>query len=190
MSPASRSTLNPAAYLREHLPVFLEPPLPGPVLDLACGEGHNGVFLASRGLQVVCCDRSSEALENTRRLAEDHGVTVGLRQVDLEQEGIHPLPVEGYGGMLIFRYLHRPLFPDIRAALKPGGVLIYETFTVGQARFGRPTNPDFLLNPGELHGWFEDWDTLDAFEGLQRGPDRAIARILCRKPKTLEKPKR
>ena len=80
-------TLNPAAFLTEHRRVFLERPLPGPVLDLACGGGHNGVFLAAEGVSVVCCDRSPEALERTRELADEHQVTVRLWQADLEREG-------------------------------------------------------------------------------------------------------
>lgn len=175
-------TLNAAAFLKEHRRVFLERALPGPVLDLACGGGHNGVFLAAKGLSVVCCDRSQEALERTRELADEHQVTVRLWQADLEREGVNPLPVDFYGGILVFRYLHRPLIPHLRQSLKAGGVLMYETFTVEQPRFGRPKNPDFLLNQGELREWFEDWEVIDFFEGIRAEPKRAVAQIVCRKP--------
>jgi tellurite methyltransferase len=179
---APKPSLNPAAFLREHRHAFLNRALPGPILDLACGGGHNGVFLAVEGLSVVCCDRSPEALERTRSLADEHQVTVSLWQADLEKEGANPLPVDFYGGVLVFRYLHRPLIPQIRESLKAGGVLMYETFTVEQPRFGKPRNPDFLLKKGELRGWFEDWEMIDFFEGIQQGPERAVAQILCRKP--------
>ncbi len=183
MNRTPEPTLNPAAFLMEHLGVFLDGTLPGPVLDLACGGGHNGVFLAAEGLPVVCCDRSPEALKRTRDLADEHGVTVGsLWQADLEREGANPLPVDFYGGVLVFRYLHRPLIPHIRKSLKVGGVLMYETFTVEQPRFGRPRNPDFLLKKGELRGWFENWEVIDFFEGIREGPERAVAQIVCRKP--------
>jgi tellurite methyltransferase len=175
-------TLNTAAFLAEHRRVFLEPVLPGPILDLACGGGHNGVFLAAEGLSVVCCDRSPEALERTRALADEHRVTVSLWQADLEREGANPLPADFYGGVLVFRYLHRPLIPHIRKSLKPGGVLMYETFTVEQPRFGKPKNPDFLLKKRELRGWFEDWEVIDFFEGIREAPERAVAQIVCRKP--------
>ncbi len=176
------SELNPASFLMKHHRVFLEPPLPGPVLDLACGGGQNGVFLAAEGLSVVCCDHSAEALERARNLADQHGVSVELWQADLERSGKNPLPVDFYGGILVFRYLHRPLIPRIREALRAGGVLIYETFTGEQPRFGKPRNPDFLLRQGELYGWFKDWEVIDFFEGIRQGPERAVAQIVCRKP--------
>ena len=182
MIPAPSPSLNPAAYLKDPLRVFLEPALPGPVLDLACGEGHNGVFLACKGLPVLCWDRSSEALDRARELARAHGVNLDFRQVDLEKEGVNPLPEDSCGGILVFRYLHRPLIPCIRKALKRGGVLMYETFTVEQSKFGKPHNPDFLLKPGELYSWFEDWEVLACFEGIEEAPRRAVAQILCRKP--------
>lgn len=175
-------TLNTAVFLREHRRVFLERALPGPILDLACGGGHNGVFLAAEGLSVVCCDRSPEALERTRALADEHQVTVSLLEADLEREGANPLPIDFYGGILVFRYLHRPLIIHIKESLKVGGVLMYETFTVEQPRFGKPRNPDFLLEKGELRGWFEDWEVIDFFEGIREGPERAVAQIVCRKP--------
>jgi SAM-dependent methyltransferase len=166
----------------EHHRIFLESPLPGPVLDLACGGGRNGIFLASQGLSVVCCDRSKEALDRVRALADKQGVFVRLLEADLEREGANPLPVDSYGGILVFRYLHRPLIPHIRKALKTGCVLMYETFTIDQPRFGRPTNSDFLLKPGELRRWFDDWEVIHSFEGILEGPKRAVARIVCRKP--------
>jgi SAM-dependent methyltransferase len=175
-------TLNAAAFLTEHRRLFLERPLPGPVLDLACGGGQNGVFLATEGVSVVCCDRSPEALERTRALADEHRVSIRLWQADLEREGANPLPVDFYGGILVFRYLHRPLIPHLRNSLKVGGVLMYETFTVEQPRFGKPRNPDFLLKKGELRGWFEDWEVIDSFEGIRLRPERGVAQIVCRKP--------
>lgn len=182
VADTSIPTLNTAAFLTEHRRVFLERALPGPVLDLACGGGHNGVFLAAEGLSVVCCDRSEEALERARALAEERKVTVGLWQANLEREGANPLPVDFYGGVLVFRYLHRPLIPHIRESLKAGGLLMYETFTVEQPRFGKPRNPDFLLQKGELRRWFEDWEVIESFEGIREDPERAVAQILCRKP--------
>jgi tellurite methyltransferase len=174
--------LKPAQLLVEHLDLFTEGTLPGPVLDMACGDGHNGIFLArEKHLPVICCDRSRDALDRTRRLAAEYGVTITVWQVDLEREGTYPLPQESYGGILVFRYLHRPLIPSMRKALRKGGILIYETFTVEQPKFGKPHNPDFLLKPRELHQWFEDWNIIHAFEGIKDGPKRAVAQIVCRK---------
>jgi tellurite methyltransferase len=155
--------------------------LAGPVLDLACGTGENGFHLAGLGLPVVLADRSADALEAARSAAVDRGLSPQFWQVDLEA-GADPLPREHYRGILVFHYLHRPLVPHIRAAIRPGGVLIYETFTAEQAKYGRPHNPDFLLQPGELAGWFDDWQTIHYFEGLLEDPRKAVAQIVCRKP--------
>lgn len=177
------TAIRPDPFLAENVGRFTEGTLPGPVLDLACGDGRNGIFLAGEGLPVVCCDRSQEALERARKLAQAQGVDVEFRRVDLEQEGTNPLAEDFFGGVLVFRYLYRPLIPSIRRALKRGGVLMYETFTIDQPRFGKPHNPDYLLNHGELQSWFEDWEVMDSFEGILEAPRRAMARILCRKPK-------
>lgn len=80
-----------------------------PVLDLACGDGHNGIFLASKGFSVVLADRSEEALSQARLNAQAAGVTVQFRQVNLEQKGVNPLEGLTFSAVLVFRYLHRPL---------------------------------------------------------------------------------
>ena len=152
-----------------------------PVLDLACGDGHNGIFLASKGFSVVLADRSEEALSQARLNARTAGVTVQFRQVDLEQEGVNPLEDLSFSAVLVFRYLHRPLIPCIRKSLKQGGILMYETFITGQARFGKPKNPDHLLKAGELLSWFHGWEVIYTFEGILGKPPKAIAQLVCRK---------
>jgi len=173
--------LKPAPLLIEHLDLFTTNRLPGPVLDLACGEGHNGIFLAAHQVPVICCDRSREALIRVQKLAGEQQAAVEVWQVDLEEKGVNPLPEDHYGGILIFRYLYRPLLPCLKKALKTGGILIYETFTLGQPAFGKPHNPAFLLKPGELKGWFSDWEILASFEGIKTEPVRAVAQLVCRK---------
>ena len=180
--PSPVLPLKPAQLLLDYW-VLLEKEQPDvPVLDLACGAGHNGVFLAGKGFSVSCWDVSSEALSRARRLAADHGVKITFRQVDLENEGDNPLPEDAFEGIVVFRYLHRPLIDCIKKALKKGGIVIYETFTVDQPKFGKPHNPDFLLKRGELSEWFTGWDILHHFEGIMSGPERAVAQIVCRKP--------
>jgi SAM-dependent methyltransferase len=154
----------------------------GPVLDLACGDGRNGLFLAAKGLPVVLADRSDEALAKAQEAAEKMQGKVTIWKVDLERPGENPFKDEEFSAILVFRYLHRPLMPCIRKALKRGGFLVYHTYTLEQAQFGKPRNPDFLLNPGELMDWFKDWNVLHSFEGLQENPKRAVAEIVCRKP--------
>jgi tellurite methyltransferase len=173
----------PAQLLVDHWSLFQEERLSGPILDLACGDGHNGIFLATKDLPVICCDISEKALSRAEKLASENRVKVGLWQMDLEAEAANPLQENFYGGILVFRYLHRPLIPYIKKALRKGGILVYETFTVDQPKFGKPHNPNFLLEPGELLGWFEDWEIVYDFEGIEQDPVRAVAQLVCRKPK-------
>lgn len=119
-------------------------PAGGRVLDIACGGGRHARFFAGRGHPVEAVDRDAAALAGLGGLA---GMTA--RCADLEGG---PWPFEGqrFAGIVVANYLHRPLFPRLLESLGPGGVLIYETFAVGNERYGRPSNPDFLLRPGEL----------------------------------------
>ena len=116
----------------------------GVVLDLACGNGRHSRLLAALGFRVCAVDRDPQALGALEGVA---GVT--LRPADLENG---PWPLDGlkFDGIVVTNYLHRPLFPCILDALAPAGLLIYETFAAGNERFGKPSNPDFLLRPGEL----------------------------------------
>jgi tellurite methyltransferase len=154
-----------------------------PIIDLACGDGHNGIYLASRGFSVVLADRSEEALAQARLNAAAAGISVQFWQVDLEQEGVDPLEGLTFGAVLVFRYLHRPLIPCIVKSLRQGGILMYETFIREQTRFGKPKNPDHLLKAGELLSWFHDWEVIYTFEGITGAPPKAIARLVCRKVK-------
>lgn len=155
--------------------------LEGPILDLACGEGQNGLFLAGMGLPVILADRNREALAEARRSADEKGLKASFWEVDLET-GQNPFKEDHFRAVLAFRYLHRPLMPCLKKGVKKGGIVIYETFTVEQARYGSPHNPDFLLKPGELFDWFFDWQVIHYFEGMLENPTRAMARIVCRKP--------
>jgi SAM-dependent methyltransferase len=115
----------------------------GRVLDLAAGGGRHTCLLLAAGFAVRAVDRDTAALT---ALA---GPRCEVVAVDLETGAPWPLG-GGYDGIVVTNYLYRPLFPAIVGALAPGGVLIYETFALGNERFGRPRNPDFLLRPGEL----------------------------------------
>ncbi len=172
----------PAFLLQEYADLIWQQAPPGPILDLACGDGRNGIFLAKIGWPVILCDVSEETLARAGTLAAEKGVAARLWKVDLEKEGINPLAEEEYAVMLVFRYLHRPLIPCIRKGLKKQGLLVYETFTRDQLRFGKPHNPNYLLKPGELKGWFSDWEIIYYDEGIKPAPERAVAQIVCRKP--------
>jgi SAM-dependent methyltransferase len=119
-------------------------PAGGTVLDLACGTGRHARLLAGLGYRVEAVDRDEFHLQT---LCGVEGVTV--RIADLEG-GPWPYARRKFAGITVCNYLHRPLFPRLLEALEQEGVLIYETFAVGNERFGKPSNPDFLLKPGEL----------------------------------------
>ena len=174
--------LSPDALLASFSDLITSERPMGPVLDLACGDGHNGLFLAAKGLPVILADRSHVGLGKAKETADGMQAQVTLWRIDLEKAEENPLKEEEYSVILVFRYLHRPLMPCIRKALKPGGFLLYHTYTTDQAQFGKPRNPDFLLKPGELMNGFKDWHVLHYFEGLQENPRRAVAEIVCRKP--------
>jgi tellurite methyltransferase len=173
--------LKPAKLIRDFENLFSPEDPEGRIIDLACGEGHNGLFLAMKGCRVILADRSEESLQRARKLAAGVGVQVAFWRVDLEEEGVNPLEGRTYDGILVFRYLHRPLLPSIKKALNPGGILIYETYTIEQAQYGKPRNPKHLLEPGELRRWFGDWEVLHYHEGILPDPTRAMAGIVCRK---------
>jgi tellurite methyltransferase len=179
--PQEGSIIKPASLLAENWQLFRDASRLGPVVDLACGRGGNGLFLAANGIPVILVDRSGDRLADARRLARKAGVEVDIRQWDLERAAGDPLQGLEAGGIMVFRYLHRPLIPAIRRSIRTGGILMYETFTLDQRRFGKPRNPDHLLQPQELKGWFQDWQILHYFEGLKENPLRAVARIVCRK---------
>jgi SAM-dependent methyltransferase len=122
----------------------------GHVLDLAAGSGRHTWLLLDMGFRVTTVDRDTAALKLLP------GERCKVLETDLENGEAWVLG-DGYDGIVVTNYLHRPLFPGVAAALAPGGIVIYETFAAGNERFGRPSNPDFLLRPGEL---------LDAFTGL------------------------
>lgn len=119
----------------------------GEVLDLACGAGRHSRLLAARGHPVLAADRNADALA----LAAGEGIQV--QQVDLETghlEQAWPFAENRFAGIVVVNYLHRPLWPLMIASLALDGILIYETFALGNEQFGKPSNPDFLLRHGEL----------------------------------------
>jgi SAM-dependent methyltransferase len=142
----------------------------GRILDLAAGAGRHVSVLRQTGYQVVAVDRDTSALQAA--FAGDGSCEI--KAIDLENGGPWRL-AGGYDGIVVTNYLHRPLLPLLAGALAPGGVLIYETFMLGNERLGRPTNPDFLLRPGELLAAFGDHLAVVAFEqGLVDRPRPAM----------------
>lgn len=140
----------------------------GPVLDIASGAGRHARFFAERGLEVVAVDREPQSIP-------------GVKFVHADLEGDKPWPFaeQRFAAIIVTNYLHRPLFKAIEGALDEGGVLIYETFMVGNERFGRPSNPAFLLRPGELVEAFSSLKVLAFEEGEVARPKPAMTQRIC-----------
>ena len=143
------------------------------VLDLACGGGRHARYFAARGAMVDAVDRDAGAgaalagVDRVRFLA-----------ADLEG-GPWPYAGRRFDAVIVTNYLHRPLFGPLLAALAPGGVLIYETFAQGNAQFGKPSNPVFLLAPGELLRHCASLHVLAYEDGTTQLPRPARVQRIC-----------
>jgi tellurite methyltransferase len=144
-------------------------------LDVAMGSGRHAVMLAGAGFRTFGVDLKLESVREAMSAARREGLRVEGWCADLTQ---HPLPRGRFDLVLVCRYLQRDLFPDLRAAVAPGGIVVYETFTTNQRALGtRPTSPDHLLEPDELRRRFDGFDLLFYEEVL--APD-AVARLVAR----------
>ncbi|MBT8147935.1 MAG: methyltransferase domain-containing protein [Gammaproteobacteria bacterium] len=163
----STTDSKPAKLLEEFLPLLVTTINKNGVLDLACGSGRNGKLLVRHNLPVIFADIRSAALNKISSELAGLKTAAQFWEVDFEDPVGRPLAGKKFDVILVFNYLHRPLIQDLRKSLVEGGLLFYETFTVEQAALGRPKNPDYLLKPGELRDWFEDWEILHYFEGVE-----------------------
>jgi rhodanese-related sulfurtransferase len=153
-------------------------PAGGAVLDVACGRGRHALLLASAGFSVRALDADPAHIEALRTLAGRWHLPVDAAVEDLEH-GAPELGESGFDLVLVFNYLHRPLMPRLVGAVKPGGLLFYETFTIDQARRGRPTSPAHLLNHGELAGLVAPLTVIRERDGEVFG--RMIASVVARR---------
>ena len=153
-------------------------PRRGSALDVACGSGRNALWLAEHGLAVLGLDRDPVRLTELQRLAVERRLGLETKACDLEAPGAG-LGREQYDVVVVFNYLHRPLFPAILSALRPEGLLVYETFNAAQAARGKPSNPDFLLQPGELLERVCGLEILRYREGDFE--DRSVASVVARR---------
>ncbi|MCF1428549.1 MAG: class I SAM-dependent methyltransferase [Shewanella sp.] len=149
------------------------------ILDLACGTGHRGLQALQHGHIVTFIDKDLGRL--LPQIAEHPNAI--LKALDLEA-GNPELGHHQYDAIWVFNYLCRPLMPVIADALKPGGMLVYETFTREQASIGKPSNPAFLLNKNELRQIFANWQRLHYFEGYLPGLNQGQfkAQLIAHKP--------
>ena len=144
------------------------------MLDVACGSGRHARWLAERGYEVDAIDRDSQALATLAGVERVRPLCADI------EGGAWPYERERYAGVVVTRYLHRPLFPILLDSLAPGGILIYETFAAGNERYGKPSNPDFLLRPGELLEVVRGRLRVIAYEALKvEDPRRAMIQRIC-----------
>jgi SAM-dependent methyltransferase len=144
------------------------------VLDLAAGRGRHALFFAERGHKVVAVDRDVSRLPV-------HADIEPLA-ADLEDGSPWPLPSRQFGAAVVTNYLHRPLMPALLDTIAPGGVLLYQTFMVGNERFGKPSRPEFLLQDGELLELVRGTFSVTAYEArLVSDPMAMVQRIAARR---------
>ena len=151
-------------------------PASATVLDVAAGGGRHTRFFAERGHRVTAVDRDTTALHAASNIE--------VIQADLEDGSPWPFSSRRFAAVVVTNYLHRPLMPDLLAAIEPGGVLLYQTFMVGNERFGKPSRPEFLLKDGELLDLVRGSFSVVAYEArLISAPSMAmVQRIAARKP--------
>lgn len=144
------------------------------VLDVACGNGRHSRLFAERGNRVVAVDID---LRGVADLASEP--RIDLVQADLEGAD-WPFTGRRFGTIVVTNYLHRPLLPTLLSAIEPGGLVIYETFAIGNQRFGKPSNPAYLLRPGELLAWAQPGLQVIAYEhGEIASPKAAVMQRLA-----------
>jgi tellurite methyltransferase len=150
----------------------------GKVLDVAMGNGRNAVFLARNGFHVEGVDLSQEAVAAALHAAQKAGVSIQARIADLEAD--FTILEQTYDVIICFHYLHRPLIPLLKQGLRRNGMIMYETYIIDQARFGKPRNPDHLLRHNELLELFQGFRCLRYHEGIFEDR-RAVAGIVAQK---------
>ena len=165
----------PVGFLREHIDLLPR----GKALDVAMGEGRNAVFLAKNGFNVDGCDISEIAVKKALDLAKENNVKIHTFVADLET---YKLPKDTYDVIACFYYLQRGLVPQMKEALKLGGMIIYETYTIENRErgFEGPKNKDYLLKPNELLDLFKDLKII-YYRELVLNNKKAIASLIAKK---------
>jgi tellurite methyltransferase len=166
----------PAQFLVDNIQLLPR----GKVLDIAMGSGRNTIYLAKMGFEVEGVDISENAVKTALQMAQENNVVIQAQVLDLEKD--YQIKSSTYDIIICFNYLQRSLMPQIKAGLKIGGMIVYETFIIDQIRFGRPRNPDFLLKYNELLDMFRDFRCLRYREGIIEDR-KAIASLIAEKVK-------
>jgi len=148
-------------------------------IDLGCGGGRDAVFLAKQGWQVTAIDNEARVIKRAKQLAARAGSSVKFRCCDLKKPGC--LTDQTFDLVMVMRFLNRDLFEPIKQMIKPGGWIVFQTFSQGAEKFGSPKNPNFILLPGELAEVFKDFKIItDRMDELPDG--RPVASFIAQKP--------
>ncbi len=156
----------------------------GRVLDYACGSGRHTIYLAKQGFQVLAIDRDSESLAQIKETQAQKYPDWALEtlNLDLESANWNLTELGAFDGVVVTNYLYRPHLMKLPDLLKPDGVLIYETFALGNEAYGKPSNPDFLLKPNELLNLAEKMRILAYQDRVVSSPKMACIQRVCAVP--------
>ena len=167
----------PLTFLKEKLDILIR----GKALVLAMGEGRNAVFLAGNGFDVDGCDISEKAIEKTKLFAQESGLTLNAFVADLEE---YKIPAHKYDLITCFYYTQRGLIPQIEEGLKKGGMVMLETYSIDQLKYGKdapgPKNPAYLLKHNELLDSFRDFRILYYREG-EIAENKSVVSLIAQK---------
>jgi hypothetical protein len=167
----------PLKFLKEKLDILVR----GKALILAMGEGRNAVFLAGNGFDVEGCDVSEKAIEKSKLFARESGVTLNAFVADLEE---YKIPTDKYDLITCFYYTQRTLISQIKEGLKKGGLVMLETYSIDQLKYGKdapgPKNPDYLLKHNELLDSFRDFRILYYREG-EIAENKSVVSLIAQK---------
>jgi len=178
-SERSHSSLEPDPFLVSAYDEFLLSAPPGKALDVAGGVGRHAIWLAECGWQVQLMDISDVGIQQAEENAKQAGAAESIVTEIQDLNGMQDLGHEQYDLVIVFFFLQRALFPALISALRPGGHLIYKTYTAEQKRFsGGPSHPMFLLQPNELLHAFQSMQILHYHETTQ---SKGVAELVARK---------
>ncbi len=167
----------PLKFLEEKLGLLVK----GKALVLAMGEGRNAVFLAENGFDVDGCDVSDKAIEKSKLFARESGVTLNAFVADLEE---YKIPANTYDLITCFYYTQRDLIPQLKEGLRKGGMVIFETYSIDQLKYGKdapgPKNPAYLLKHNELLNLFRDFHIIYYREG-EIAENKSVASLIAQK---------